>query len=313
MKKIYAIALLAGAALSANAQNGAPLYLTGDSNSFGATWAPSSPAEMLYNNGVYTFLAEGCGAIKVSTAKSAVEGQWDEFNAGALCVDGGPAAYGTEQGVVVPLVQGDANINTPWFGDWTIEIAGDLSTIKLTTTTPKPNDTSLKLYFRGDINNWGNDGVESLANYTWEAYEGSETIFKYTAPITIPAGQGWKISTAPNWNDLYNYGDGGLIMLEVETELACGGGTSGQPFEEDFNGVGYLNIVEPAGNVPAIIWFSNDKDAECPFEVGGVEGITVENANAPVEIYNLQGVRVNEATNGIFIVKQGDKVTKIVK
>ncbi|MDE6126976.1 MAG: hypothetical protein K2G30_08465 [Muribaculaceae bacterium] len=42
----------------------------------------------------------------------------------------------------------------------------------------------------------------------------------------------------------------------------------------------------------------------------GVE--TVEaNDNAPVEYYNLQGVRVAEPANGIFIRRQGNKVTKV--
>lgn len=36
-------------------------------------------------------------------------------------------------------------------------------------------------------------------------------------------------------------------------------------------------------------------------------------ANAPVEYYNLQGVKVENPTNGIFIMKQGAKTTKIVR
>lgn len=35
-------------------------------------------------------------------------------------------------------------------------------------------------------------------------------------------------------------------------------------------------------------------------------------ANAPVEYYNLQGVRVNNAENGIFIRKQGNKTSKVI-
>ena len=47
-------------------------------------------------------------------------------------------------------------------------------------------------------------------------------------------------------------------------------------------------------------------------ESTGVEGIASENVNAPIEYYNLQGVRVANPTNGIYVVKQGDKVTKAV-
>ena len=37
----------------------------------------------------------------------------------------------------------------------------------------------------------------------------------------------------------------------------------------------------------------------------------VVDENAPVEYYNLQGVRVANPANGIFIKRQGSKVTKI--
>ena len=35
-------------------------------------------------------------------------------------------------------------------------------------------------------------------------------------------------------------------------------------------------------------------------------------ANAPVEFYNLQGVKVARPENGVFIKKQGNKVTKVI-
>ncbi len=41
----------------------------------------------------------------------------------------------------------------------------------------------------------------------------------------------------------------------------------------------------------------------------GVADIEVED-NAPVEYYNLQGVRVAEPENGLYIVRQGSKVSK---
>ncbi len=51
-------------------------------------------------------------------------------------------------------------------------------------------------------------------------------------------------------------------------------------------------------------------------EGGGQDGINnvAIDMNAPVEIYNLQGVRVNEMVNGqIYILRQGNTVTKVVK
>lgn len=45
----------------------------------------------------------------------------------------------------------------------------------------------------------------------------------------------------------------------------------------------------------------------------GVENVATDFSNAPVEYFNLQGVRVNNPENGIFICRQGNKVTKVVK
>lgn len=46
--------------------------------------------------------------------------------------------------------------------------------------------------------------------------------------------------------------------------------------------------------------------------LGGVEGIEADafDADAPAEYYNLQGIRVAEPTTGLYIVRQGSKVSK---
>lgn len=43
----------------------------------------------------------------------------------------------------------------------------------------------------------------------------------------------------------------------------------------------------------------------------GIDGIVVDE-EAPVEYYNLQGIRVAEPTNGLYIRRQGNKATKVV-
>lgn len=47
------------------------------------------------------------------------------------------------------------------------------------------------------------------------------------------------------------------------------------------------------------------------YDVNAVEDIAAD-VNAPVEYYNLQGVRVANPENGIFVVRQGNKVSKKV-
>ena len=43
-----------------------------------------------------------------------------------------------------------------------------------------------------------------------------------------------------------------------------------------------------------------------------MENVVVEGADAPVEYFNLQGVRVAAPEAGIFIRRQGNKVEKVV-
>ena len=49
--------------------------------------------------------------------------------------------------------------------------------------------------------------------------------------------------------------------------------------------------------------------------VAGVNGVAEDNSTAPVEYFNIQGVRVQggELTPGIYIRKQGSEITKIMK
>lgn len=58
-----------------------------------------------------------------------------------------------------------------------------------------------------------------------------------------------------------------------------------------------------------------DNGIEFVYEEGytsGVEGVAAEVEAAPVEYYNLQGVRVAEPSNGLFIRRQGQKVEKVI-
>ncbi len=42
-----------------------------------------------------------------------------------------------------------------------------------------------------------------------------------------------------------------------------------------------------------------------------IDAVAVEGADAPVEYYNLQGVRVAEPANGLYIRRQGNTITKV--
>ena len=87
----------------------------------------------------------------------------------------------------------------------------------------------------------------------------------------------------------------------------------------------YRNYVEFELKEPGKVWVGLKKDENAPGGywnpyreftleqyVAGGSGVAeiVVDENAPVEYYNLQGIRVANPENGLYIVKQGNKVTK---
>lgn len=63
--------------------------------------------------------------------------------------------------------------------------------------------------------------------------------------------------------------------------------------------------------LPFYLNFSFDKNGFKPGVTTGIEDIDIESENAPVEYFNLQGIKVDNPTNGLYIRRQGNKVTKV--
>lgn len=291
MKKFYAFAAAALLATAANAQT---LYICGAGE--GLAWEPATPAEMTFENGEFTFQSNNLTQFKISTTM----GSWDDFNAGALTCD-----YGNVPGETVTLEPGDSNINTPWKGDYTITVSGDMQTITLTTTTPDPGPQAPEIYFRGGMNGWG-------AEDAWKFEAITNTIFKFVCADeqAITPDDEFKVADA-DWNK-YNYGGGQdpMIMLETEMEVSYNG--TNLKIEETFNGVAWLNLDIDG---QAYLILSNDKTFVPGWEgldLDAVEVIEVAN-EAPV-YFNLQGVRVANPANGIYVkVVNGKAVKAVIK
>lgn len=84
-------------------------------------------------------------------------------------------------------------------------------------------------------------------------------------------------------------------------------------------GVGAENPITWTGSVTAgTLEFTSNKAIRFSYiEVttegyAGVEDVTVSDENAPVEYYNLQGIRVNNPEGGVYIRRQGNTVTKVL-
>lgn len=115
-------------------------------------------------------------------------------------------------------------------------------------------------------------------------------------------------------------------------------GTKGTSFDVEGDDLWHGSIAERFADNPQSVKFTVGEDGKFSFkmtktcEAGkqsrfGFKNITlaylgstptsvaetIANDNAPVEYYNLQGVRVANPSKGLFIKKQGNKVTKVIR
>lgn len=99
--------------------------------------------------------------------------------------------------------------------------------------------------------------------------------------------------------------------------------TAGETYEysHDINLVQAINDLE---KINVIVYLINRKTSQienaCQLKnigngnFAGIESVIADddNSDAPVEYYNLQGVRVNDPANGLFIRRQGNNVSKVL-
>lgn len=97
--------------------------------------------------------------------------------------------------------------------------------------------------------------------------------------------------------------------------------TAGETYEFSHDVKLNSSIGDP-DNINLIVYLTNPKtgaiENACTIknvgnsEITGIESVFNDNSDAPVQYFNLQGLRVNEPSNGIFIRRQGNKVSKIL-
>lgn len=91
--------------------------------------------------------------------------------------------------------------------------------------------------------------------------------------------------------------DYSYVQKCTEAEIAEG-------YDEYYVTLGLSGFIGDKASVDMYVWFGYNTAGS---SVAGVEA----SDNAPVEYYNLNGQRVTEPSNGIFIRRQGTKTTKI--
>lgn len=95
-------------------------------------------------------------------------------------------------------------------------------------------------------------------------------------------------------------------VVTVATPLV--GGTQGTVSDGQGNQISVFPYI-------GLSFGSGDEESTSPkivFDSAGVNDILSNDTNAPVEYFNLQGVRVANPENGLYIRRQGNKATKVL-
>ena len=166
-----------------------PLYLVGNSNAVG-NWDPYKAVEFTNNGQNYTItLDETVTEFKISNIKSEASGDWTEFDKGIHSAD----AAITNGGTVTLSHKNGSNIVLPWAGVWNITVAGDLSTLTATTSTPRP------LYIVGNTEELGAWDTEKAVKV---AHDGKNYTITLDENVTA-----FKISTSKGDETAFNNGN----------------------------------------------------------------------------------------------------------
>ena len=289
MKKFYAFAAAVIATLSMNAQ----LYMVGDGsvNGVATGWVASAPVAFELVDGNYVLDVTNLNSFKISTViGDAADGNdgWNTFNNASLYAN--VSAEDVENAVAVELesmegVDNPGNIVTPWAGDYHVVVSGDYKTITLTTTTPRPTGPD-RLFLNGGMSGWAAVEEYELTNIG----EGLYSLY-----CTIEMGTEFKIS-GETWA-VYDYGYGDAVYDGSDDVWYKGGGNT--TMGEDFTGTVTVELTINETENYATVRFEGD---------ASVADVAVDNAAA--EYFNLQGVRVANPENGLYIVRKGGKVSK---
>lgn len=276
MKKLYAFLFAIATTLSMNA---VPLYIVGAGDGLG--WDPENPMVVNSANGEFNFSVTNLSQFKMSPTK----GDWTAFDGSAFGCD----VEESDLGKKLNTESKTDNIALPWPGDYTIRVAGDLSWMIVTTTTPKPQGFT-DVYVRGDMNGWGTDDMWKM-----KTTDGKTYTFTCYGDTKITANTGFKLADA-NWGDI-NYGIGGKANIGVPEKWNYNANNSS--LSSDFEGT--ITLTIPGKRQAATVLFTRG---------AGVSDIVVDGADAPAEYYNLQGVRVANPGAGLYLVRRGTTVTK---
>ena len=162
----------------------------------------------------------------------------------------------------------------------TIPGAGEIEDPETPDTPDAPSSDGYTAYFDNSTSNW-----PKVCAYSWDAGNGNKEMLGSWpgSAITFDSESGYyKVTVSETMTTpmiIFNNGSGTQTADFSWINNGC------------YNANGYIKTIMP--------------------EDSGIENIFLDD-NSPIKYYNMQGIRVTKPNKGLYIKKQGSKITKII-
>lgn len=272
------------------------LYLIGMID--GASFSPVAGKEMTKEENTFTCSATitGTGYFAFATTLGADADDWNTVNANRLAGAESDAEVTVDTPLELVYSEYSMHLN-PGKYDFTVTFAdGKASLTAKASSVPDPVEVPEHLYV---IGNFANAGWNPAAAVEMTK-EGNTFSIIGEATGDLNFGFGTVLGADSNDWDTFNanrYGqaeDNAVVALDTPITLT-----------KNSNAI----RLEEAGNYKLTVVFGETEITFTATKESGIEGVDAE-AATPAEYYNLQGVRVENPAEGLYIVVRGGKATK---
>lgn len=272
------------------------LYLIGMID--GASFSPVAGKEMTKEENTFTCTGTvtGSGYFAFATTLGADADDWNTVNANRLAGAESDAEVTVDTPLELVYSEYSMHLN-PGKYDFTVTFAdGKASLTAKASSVPDPVEVPEHLYV---IGNFANAGWNPAAAVEMTK-EGNTFSIIGEATGDLNFGFGTVLGADSNDWDTFNanrYGqavDNAVVALDTPITLT-----------KNSNAM----RLEEAGNYKLTVVFGETEITFTATKESGIEGVDAE-AAAPAEYYNLQGVRVENPAEGLYIVVRGGKATK---
>ena len=272
------------------------LYIVGHDNG----WDPANPTEIPYDAEKGAYYIEGIEFINSSCKISRVKGDWGAFNANGICSSNDATIkIGTPCSLYLQYCN-DIKIEKAGTYNLTIDMVNATMLLEEQIVYPDAlflcgnlKDANWDPSYDGAILDPTEEGVYAIKDVELVGADGGDwAYFSFNTAVGD-----WDKDV--NKSARYGATSSDELVTADENMKVVNGGTNPCAWKIK---PGIYSIVVDLVNMTMV----------ATEQTTGVESIEAEN-NAPAVYYNLQGVEVANPENGVYIMKQGNKVTKVVK